>query len=115
MFGDVGEGGIGNDGLCYIWLEPIFAQSINEGQYQVFLQKSGEGDCYISERNSKYFVVKGTIGLMFGWELKAKQKDYTMIRLGVFDDTPVSGSGADNLIERTEEYLQNLREGRVTQ
>ncbi len=115
MFGDVGEGEIGNDGLCYIWLEPIFAQSINEGQYQVFLQKYGEGDCYISERNSKYFVVKGTIGLMFGWELKAKQKDYTMIRLGVFDDTPVSGSGADNLIERTEEYLQNLREGRVTQ
>ena len=115
MFGDVGEGEIGNDGLCYIWLEPIFAQSINEGQYQVFLQKYGEGDCYISERNSKYFVVKGTIGLMFGWELKAKQKEYTMTRLGVFDDTPVSGSGADNLIERTEEYLQNLREGRVTQ
>ena len=115
MFGDVGEGEIGNDGLCYIWLEPIFAQSIDEGQYQVFLQKYGEGDCYISERNSKYFVVKGTIGLTFGWELKAKQKEYTMTRLEVFDDTPVSGSGADNLIERTEEYLQNLREGRVTQ
>lgn len=115
MFGDVGEGEIGNDGLCYIWLEPIFAQSINEGQYQVFLQKYGEGDCYISERNPKYFVVKGTIGLMFGWELKAKQKDYAMTRLGVFDDTPVSGSGADNLIERTEEYFHNLREGRVTQ
>ena len=115
MFGDVGEGEIGNDGLCYIWLEPIFAQSIDEGQYQVFLQKYGEGDCYISERNSKYFVVKGTVGLMFGWELKAKQKDYTMTRLGVFDDTPVSGSGAENLIERTEEYLQNLREGRATQ
>ena len=81
LFGDVGEGVIADDGKCYVWLDPVFANTISTDQYQVFLQKYGDGDCWVAERRPGYFVVAGTAGLAFGWELKAKQKDYDQKRL----------------------------------
>ena len=81
MFGDVGEGRIADDGTCYIQIDPILLQTINTNRYQVFLQKYGEGDCYVKERHGSYFVVSGTVGLEFGWELKAKQFDAGQKRL----------------------------------
>jgi len=81
LFGDVGDGVIADDGLCYITIDSVFAQTITTNQYQVFLQKYGAGDCWIKERKGGYFVVEGTPGLAFGWELKAKQKDFDQKRL----------------------------------
>ena len=81
LFGDVGEGIIAEDGKCYVMLDSIFAETVSLNQYQVFLQKYGDGDCWISERKTAYFVVKGTPGLAFGWELKAKQFDFDQLRL----------------------------------
>ena len=81
LFGDVGEGVIAEDGKCYIMTESVFAQTINENNYQVFLQKYGEGECYVTERKSGYFIVEGTVGLKFGWEIKAKQAGFEMYRL----------------------------------
>ena len=81
MFGDVGEGIIGSDGKCYVSIDPIFAETVSLKQYQVFLQKYGSGECYVSERNGSYFVVEGTPNLEFGWELKAKQADFDQLRL----------------------------------
>jgi hypothetical protein len=81
MFGDIGEGVIGEDGLCYVTIDPIFAQTITTDNYQVFLQKYGDGDCYVMERKPGWFVVAGTPGLAFGWEIKGKQQDYDQLRL----------------------------------
>ena len=81
MFGDMGEGKIAEDGKCYVWIESVFNQTIADGKYQVFLQKYGEGECYVSERKANYFVVEGTVGLKFGWEIKARQADYENYRL----------------------------------
>ena len=58
MYGDIGEGPIGEGGRCYIWLDPIFAETIKTDQYQVFLQAYGDGKAYVSERHPGYFVVK---------------------------------------------------------
>ena len=85
MFGDVGEGEIAADGQCHVWLDPVFAQTIADGRYQVFLQKYGNGDCRVSERRPGCFVVEGTPGLRFGWELKGKQRDFDQRRL----DAPI--------------------------
>ena len=85
LFGDVGEGVISDDGKCYVWLDPVFAETITTSQYQVFLQKYGDGDCWIADRKPGYFVVNGTPGLAFGWELKAKQKDFDQMRLDKAD------------------------------
>ena len=81
MFGDIGEGKIAEDGKCYIWIDSVFRQTIAESSYQVFIQKYNDGECFISERKADYFVVEGTPGLKFGWEIKAKQKSYDMRRL----------------------------------
>ena len=81
MFGDVGEGTIGDDGLCYVMLDPILTETIVTDQYQVFLQPYGDGRCWVRERNSWKFIVEGTPGLSFGWELKAKQSDFDQLRL----------------------------------
>ena len=81
LFGDVGEGVIDETGLCYVFLDPVFAETITTGQYQVFLQRYGQGDCFVLERKPDYFIVQGEPGLSFGWELKAKQKDFDQLRL----------------------------------
>lgn len=76
-FGDIGSGEVSEDGKCYIDIEDILKEMINTGmQYYVFLQKRGEGDLYVSECSPDYFIVTGTPGLKFFWELKAKQKGY---------------------------------------
>lgn len=76
-FGDIGSGEIAADGKCYVDIEDILKEMINtEMQYYVFLQKRVEGDLYVSECSPDYFIVTGTPGLKFFWELKAKQKGY---------------------------------------
>ena len=81
MFGDIGDGVISESGDCYIWFDAVFAKTIDTKGYQVFLQPYGRGECYVKERSGAYFVVCGTPGLAFGWEVKAKQVDYEQLRL----------------------------------
>ena len=87
LFGDIGEAKIDESGSCYIQLDDIFTETIDtDCKYQVFLQKYGEGDCYVYSREENYFVVKGTPSLSFGWELKAVQKGFNNIRLEKMDE-----------------------------
>lgn len=82
LFGDIGEASLDEGGLCYVDLDDIFSETIaNNVEYQVFLQKEGEGDCWIANKYPRYFVIKGTPGLRVAWELKAKQRDYEAYRL----------------------------------
>ena len=82
MFGDIGEGKIDDLGICYIYLDDIFTETINTGiEYQVFLQKEGAGDLWVDSKEPAFFIVKGTPGLKFSWEIKAKQRDFEYERL----------------------------------
>lgn len=82
LFGDIGEAQLDSDGICYVDIDDIFSETIELRQeYQVFLQKEGEGDCWIADKQKRYFVIKGTPNLKVAWELKAKQRDYDTIRL----------------------------------
>ena len=82
IFGDIGEAVLDEEGLCYVDLDDIFTETIAEKtEYQVFLQKEGEGDCWIAGKDPRFFVIQGTPGLRVAWELKAKQKDYETYRL----------------------------------
>lgn len=84
-FGDIGEATLDENGICYIFLDDIFSETVNTNcQYQVFLQKYGEGDVWVEERNNGYFIAKGTPNLKFGWELKARQLGYESERLERF-------------------------------
>ena len=85
MFGDIGEAKLDDTGLCYIYFDPIFYETISaDCKYYVFLQKEGEGDLWVQEKMKDYFLVKGTPGISFSWELKAKQNGYEYERLEVF-------------------------------
>lgn len=113
LFGDVGEGLTDETGVCYVFIDPVLAETIVTEQYQVFLQVYGSGNCYVSERKHDYFVVTGDPQTAFGWELKAKQKGYDQMRLERVDsfeeklEKPQYGSmGVDYYIE--------LEEGRMT-
>lgn len=111
MFGDVGEGEIGEDGLCYVAIDPVFARTIADGLYQVFLQKYGDGDCWVKERRGGWFVVQGTPGMAFGWEIKAKQRDFDQRRMDKAQQrfaVPQQRYGSD-----AAEYVVRLRNGRV--
>lgn len=110
IFGDVGEGVIGDDGLSYIWLDPVFAQTIITDDYQVFLQKYGSGDCWIQERHPGYFIVQGTPGLAFGWELKGKQVDLDQFRM---DSADIYYTTSSDLGSEAANYIQSLYEGRI--
>lgn len=85
-FGDIGEGIIGEDGLCYITVDPVFAQTITSNDYQVFLQSYGEEPVTVLRRRNGYFVVSGDQGTAFGWEVKAKQFDFDQERLDRNED-----------------------------
>lgn len=87
MFGDIGEGETDKTGTCMIFLDDIFAETIDlDCMYQVFLQAYGSGNCYVSERTPSYFIVKGDVFLKFGWEIKAIQKGYDTMRLEIEED-----------------------------
>lgn len=81
MFGDIGSGVIGEDGSCYIGLSPVFLETINTAcEYQVFLQAYTDGRLYADRREPTYFIVCGTPGLQFAWEVKARQRGYEINR-----------------------------------
>ena len=82
MFGDIGEAQTDENGECYLFIDDIFKQTAATSiEYQVFLQKEGQGDIWVAEKSEEYFVVKGTPNLKFAWEIKAKQRDYELKRL----------------------------------
>lgn len=81
IFGDVGEAEISDDGSCLIDIDDIFQESANvDITYYVFLQKEADGECWIEEKTSTYFIVRGTPGLKFCFEIKAKQSEYEHTR-----------------------------------
>lgn len=95
MFGDIGEASISEDGTCLIDIDDIFQESTNVGiEYYVFLQKEGDGDCWVDKKEQTYFTVKGTPGLKFAFEIKARQTEYEHMRF-----TDMSRTAYDRAID----------------
>lgn len=88
IFGDIGEASISEDGTCLIDIDDIFQESTNVCiEYYVFLQKEGDGDCWVDKKEQTYFTVKGTPGLKFAFEIKARQADYEHMRFADASET----------------------------
>ena len=107
-----------NDGYAYISVDPIFAATVDlQSEYYVFLQKYGNGDCWVNETTPGYFVVWGTPGLKFAWEIKAKQFDHANARL---DQKYRNENNDDPFLDRyidydlaAAEYIKQLEEERM--
>ena len=82
MFGDIGSGAIGEDGVCVVMVDDVFAETVRcDLAYQVFLQKCGEGDLWVESKRPYAFTVRGTPGLPFDWEVKAHQAGFESRRM----------------------------------
>ena len=111
LFGDVGSGVIGDDGFCYVEIDDIFSETVRADlAYQVFLQKCGEGDCWIEEKHSAYFVVQGTPNLAFDWELKVRQAGYEILRMEQPDlnENDTDGEGVESAYADDYGYINQL-------
>lgn len=107
MFGDVGEGKIDDTGKCMVFIDDVFAETVDtDCQYQVFLQPYGDGSVYVSERTPSYFIVCGTRNMRFGWEIKAIQREYDTLRLEKFEKEQVEENS--DTIGETYCYLEKL-------
>ena len=104
MFGDIGTAQTDETGECYISIDDIFAETVNTGiEYQVFLQKDGQGDLWVEEKTPTYFTVKGTENLKFSWEIKAIQRDYEFERLEEYQD-----ENKEVAIDYEKEYIDEI-------
>lgn len=109
-FGDIGNGLIGEDGTCIIAMDIIYLETVNtKCDYFVFLQKYGSGDLWVEDRDETYFIVKGTPGMKFAWEVKARQRGYETDRLDqkLEDDGPATTYGCE-LTDRSQEEMEKL-------
>ena len=81
-FGDIGSGQCDEYGLCYIYFDEIFKETIlTDCKYYIFLQQYGETPVYPVEKNENYFVVKGMPYQKFDFEIKARQCGTENMRL----------------------------------
>lgn len=109
MFGDIGESTIDEDGVAYIFIDPVFEETVDvDAKYQVFIQKYGDGECWISERNASYFVVCGDPGLSFAWEIKAKQFDASNKRMELKDLVVRKKEREPEYDKEAEDYINSI-------
>lgn len=118
-FGDIGSAVIGENGEISIFFDAVFMQTVTtEEEYHVFLQNYSSGKIDSVVRCFDHFTVKGTPGLEFAWEVKARQRDYEYTRLQENDpvdpnpklleqDTKLDD--VDYGKEGTDNYLQSIR------
>ncbi|MEZ3487316.1 MAG: hypothetical protein K1W22_12210 [Lachnospiraceae bacterium] len=82
IFGDIGSGILDESGECLVEIDDIFSETVDISmEYHVFLQKEGRGDIWVSRKDTQFFIVEGTPGLHFSWEIKARQFDSSLVRL----------------------------------
>ena len=78
---DVGTGKTSSDGTCYVSIDATLVQAASEtAEYVVFLQAEGDGSLYIAEKQSDYFVVRGTPNLAFAWKIEAAKTGTEPVR-----------------------------------
>lgn len=113
IFTDIGETTIGENGEVRVDIDPIFLETIETKtqKYQVFLTLYGDGKAYVSERNIDHFIIKGTAELDIGFEIKAKQKDYSTTRLEEFKEN--SSTNIVAVADNKENIIETSKEGEL--
>lgn len=79
-FADIGSGTISEIGSTTIFIDPIFAETIDmNSEYQVFITSSS-AQVYVTKEYDS-FTVYGEEGTSFDWMICAKQKNYSAVRM----------------------------------
>ena len=108
-FSDWGSGTLGPDGLCYVAIDDIFSETARTDlDYVVLITKRGPGDIWVSDKRSTHFVVQGTAGLSFDWEVKARQIGYECERIEDIGQRDVREEVGMQAISEADAYEEDL-------
>lgn len=111
MFGDIGVGVIGEDGVIYIWIDDVFFQCVDRTyQYNVFLTAYGPGEIYVDNIEKDFFVVKGNPNLRFSWEIKSLQKDMNGVRFRPSEIIQIEIGNGTNYEYETDLVLNEVKQ-----
>lgn len=113
MFGDIGSGIIGEDGLSYVSIDPVFSQTVALDSYFIFIQSGDGSPVFVQEQTKAYFIVRGEPGVKFVWEIKAKQIDGSNKRNEIYFDESPDQTNYD-YGEIAMGYISQIKEGRLT-
>lgn len=81
LFEDYGHAALDSTGVANIILDPVFVETIEKGHYYyVFLQVCSDGKADKIEKKEDYFIVRGTPGTKFDWQVVATQRGYSSTR-----------------------------------
>lgn len=81
FFADIGSGCIGEDGKCYVFIEDVFAETIDKNHdTYVQITATDGNEVKVIEKCKDYFIVAGDAGATFDWILFAKQRNYEVDR-----------------------------------
>lgn len=75
-FSDYGNAALDENGVCYIVIDPVFAESVDaKVRPTVFLTKYGDGDIWVDESgsSSEIIMIRGTSKMSFSWETRYPQ------------------------------------------
>ena len=85
-FSDYGMARLDGDGIAYIVIDPIFAETVDKHFLPVvFLTKYGDGDIWVDSIEHDTVTIKGTRGLKFAWETRYAQANAGVGRLRIYD------------------------------
>lgn len=117
MFGDCGTGYLGEDGKCYLPINPIFLECIDrKDDIRIFLTPYGKGEIYYNEKDSlkDILLIQGTPNLKFSWEIKFIQIGQGNKDTLRFDDINYNNTYSnqnqqnDNLMEQINIHLNDI-------
>lgn len=110
FFQDYGGGIISDEGICYVFFEPIFRETVNlEYGYFVQISKTSSLGIEYIEKNEDYFKVFGEPGATFDWSVTAKQRGYENEYLERYK-TPEKEVYVDDSIFQHSEIIESLAE-----
>ena len=96
VFSDIGSGITDENGDCYVFFDPVFAETVDlNHDYQVFISMENSASApYNVEKTADYFVIHAQPAVSFDWVTFARQKDYANNRLETveyYDDEKTAG------------------------
>jgi phage minor structural protein len=105
-FADEGHGQLDENGVCYIYLNDVFLETIDTiHRYRVFLTKYGQGDIWVDTVDSNCVIIKGDPFLEFDWKVDCAQKGHNVSFLEPFkgnDDYNATDMSYESM---TDQYL----------
>ena len=94
-FGDIGFGSTDDDCVSEICIDSVFLETVNTEQYEYIVFLSAESDARVwvsGKRPGSFTVASDKPNVPFGWEIKARRRDFEKDRMEISDIDLTSAS-----------------------